>query len=61
MQRDSDIVDSGNPRLVLYCVKRSVSKSVIGVAMGGAKRAMPPKFLEKYGDFVLWEAFFPTK
>ena len=44
MQRDSDIVDSGNPRLVLYCVKRSMSKSVIGVARGGAKRVMPPNF-----------------
>jgi len=28
MQRDSDTADSGKPRIVLYCVKRSMSKSV---------------------------------
>ena len=28
MQRDSDTVDSGKPRLVLYCVKKSMSISV---------------------------------
>jgi len=28
MQRDSNTADSGKPRIVLYCVKRSMSKSV---------------------------------
>jgi len=28
MQRDSDIADSNKPRIVLYCVKKSMSKSV---------------------------------
>jgi len=28
MQRGSDTADSGKPRLVLYCVKRSMSKPV---------------------------------
>jgi len=28
MQRNNDTADSGKPRLVLYCVKRSMSKSV---------------------------------
>ena len=28
MQRDSDTADSGKPRKVIYCVKRSMSKSV---------------------------------
>ena len=27
MQRDSDTADSGKPRLVLYCVKTSISQS----------------------------------
>jgi len=26
MQRDNDTADSGKPRVVLYCVKRSMSK-----------------------------------
>jgi len=29
MQRDSDTADSGKPRIVLYCVKRSMGKSVV--------------------------------
>jgi len=28
MQQDSDTADSGKPRIVLYYVKRSISKSV---------------------------------
>jgi len=28
MQRDSDTADSGTPRIALWCVKRSMSKSV---------------------------------
>jgi len=28
MQRDSDTADSGKPRIVIYCVERSKSKSV---------------------------------
>jgi len=28
MQRDSDTADSGKPHIVLYCVKRSMGKSV---------------------------------
>jgi len=28
MQRDSDTADSGKPRMVIHCVKRSMSKSV---------------------------------
>jgi len=28
MQRDSDTADSGKPRIVLYCVKMGMSKSV---------------------------------
>jgi len=28
MQRNSDTTDSGEPRIVSYCVKRSMSKSV---------------------------------
>jgi len=28
MQRDSDTADSGKLRIVVYCVKRSMSKSV---------------------------------
>jgi len=29
MQRDSDTADSGKPRIFLYYVKRSMSKSVV--------------------------------
>ena len=28
MQRDRDTADTGKPRIVLFCVKRSMSKSV---------------------------------
>jgi len=28
MQQDNDTADSGKPRILIYCVKRSMNKSV---------------------------------
>jgi len=39
MQRDSDSADSSKPRVVLYCVKRSMS-IVVDLGLGGQRQGL---------------------